>query len=314
MKSNLNGLYPNIYQGVKETDALSDLGDVQFNHYFTEMDTARDNQFALSADATGIIGLELIYGIRANPATESIEFRRQRLLGRMQMKVPFTFRFLLQRLDEVIGAGKYHAWLSRGRWNMRLGGWQLGRVAFREQPFTLYISTVAESVSWYEEIVVFVNKIKPANLVFAINPYIKQGIGMSEEVGGYLTRYNYMLGSWRLEGKAFQTEFAREVVKVPQNPSISSEMLAEHARLTAALISAVRLNGTVLLEELQKIVVDGVTTIRYIVTPELGLTEITRIEMLNASGAATADSRVFIPVSSASQLILEHNISHKEMS
>lgn len=313
MQSNLRSLYPSIYRDVSETDALSDIGDAQFNQYFTEMDNARKNQFALTAGKHGITMLERIYQIKANPAIEELEFRRQRLLGRMQLKVPFTFCFLLQRLDEVVGAGKYRAWLSRGHWNSMLGSWRLGRTPFRDQPYTLYVSTVADNVGWYEEIQVFVNTMKPANLIFTINPYLAHGIAISEQIEAQLIRHNYVLGGWRLEGKAFRTNHAKEVVKVPQNASITSDTLADHAQLTASLIASVRLNGVVQPEQLQIYVSDRIATVRYFVTPNLGLTEITLIELLDAENCVKSASHVFIPVPKASQIVLEHSISHEEM-
>lgn len=312
MRSDLQALYPTIYRGILETDLLCEAGDAQFNDYFSAMDAARQNQFALTADATGITALERIYEIRANPAAEDLEFRRQRLLNRMRMKVPFTFAFLLERLDEVIGKDKYKAWISRGDWCSRLGSWQLGVDPMREQPYTLYVSTAAKHVSWYEEIHVFVEKIKPANIVFAMNPLIRQGFVMHEQIDAATKVYNYTLGNWKLGAKAFESKFPKEMVKVPYDPSLTAVCLQEHARLTAAQVVKVRLNGSVLVDNLQKVVVGQTATFRYIVTAESGLNEITRIELLGEDGDVRSESLVFIPIPATGQVVLEHSIPHEE--
>ncbi len=111
MRSDIRSLYPSIYRGVLETDILADIEDLQFNNWFSEMDDARNNQFILTADIRGIEAFERVYEIQANPSEEDIEFRRRRVLAKMLMRIPFTWRFLLQYLrqvDEGYTAALYH--------------------------------------------------------------------------------------------------------------------------------------------------------------------------------------------------------------
>lgn len=313
MRSDLHGLYPSIYNEVLETDILADVGDIQFNEFFALMDNARKNQFVLTADERGIAAFERIYEIRADPAIENLEFRRERLLNRIRTSPPFTFRFLLQRLDEIIGAGKYKAWLGRGRWHTRLGSWVLGRTPFRDPEYTLFIEATAQDTSWYQEVQIFVNKIKPANIVYTITPLIARGIEISESIsamprswnyrlGGWQlgpsafmtekpahpTTWNYRLGGWRLGSATFGTEPLMEVVKLPVSPSIQPSFLGAHARFSASEIAAVRLNGAYTISDLKKAVDGPVTTIQYVITPSSGLKEITQIELLRAPEYDTA--------------------------
>lgn len=271
------------------------------------------NQFLLTADEYGISRWEKMFRIMANPAAEDLEFRRQRLLNRMQMKVPFTFRFLLQRLDDMIGPGKYNAWLGRGDWNYTLGSWALGREAFREPEYTLHIEAAVSDIHWYHEVQVYINSIKPANIVYVLSPLVAGGIVMSESIRAALRRWNYRLGSWGLGGKPFLTDTAEEpagwnyalgkwalgkkpfgnepvmeVVKLPESSSITSLFLGLHAQYTAAEIETVRLNGSYIITDIKKHAEAGVTTLRYVVTPASSLGEITRIELLNACSPKTA--------------------------
>ena len=302
MRSDLQNLYPPIYRGILETDLLTQAGDTQFNQYFSEMDDARKNQFALTADAAGLTALERIYEIRANPATDDVEFRRQRLLNRMRLKVPFTFRFLIQRLDDVIGAGAYKAFLGRGSTDDYL-----------DQAYTLYVSVPVNRVGWYEEIRVFVDKIKPANIVFAMHPLVPSGIAIGEQIAAQSAKYHYLLGTWRLGQNAFYTLDNREVVKVDQIPSITEIALTGHAEFTADQIVSVRINRQILIDSLQKDVASGDTTIRYTVRSDMGIAEITEVELLLENGAAWSASRLAVPVPTNGQIVMEHFISHREV-
>ena len=291
----------------------------------------------LTADVRGIEAFERIYEIKANPATEDLEFRRQRILNRMQMKVPFTFRFLLQRLDDLIGPGKYKAWLGNGKWHYRLGSWQLGRETFRDPEYTLYIETATSDVHWHHEVQVFVGKIKPANMVYVLSPLVAQGMEMAETIrvapriwnyrmGGwrlgrnpFLTDmadvpsdWNYSLGSWALGRKPFGSSPTMEVVKLPETSSTTPLFLNLHAQYSAAEITAVRFNESYILSDLEKRAEGGITTLCYIVTPVSGLQEITRIELLNDAGDVLDSAAVFVPVPAADQLTFQHTITHKE--
>ncbi|EJW14710.1 hypothetical protein PAV_11c00510 [Paenibacillus alvei DSM 29] len=61
-----------------------ELGDAR-----EKIDRLLDDQFVMTSSAEGIKRRESMLGIQADPATEPIEFRRQRILNRYQMKPPF---------------------------------------------------------------------------------------------------------------------------------------------------------------------------------------------------------------------------------
>jgi len=101
MRSDISALYPSIYNGILETDILAEIGDIQYNQLFDEITAARRNLFVMTADARGVEAFERVYNIRADMQTETLEFRRQRLLNRMNTVPPFTIRFLRERLDSI---------------------------------------------------------------------------------------------------------------------------------------------------------------------------------------------------------------------
>lgn len=313
MRSNIGSLYPTIYNGVLETDILTEIEDKQFNKYFEHMDTARRNQFVQTADVQGIEDTERIYRIRANPQTEDLDFRRQRLLLRMQTAPPFTMPFLRERLDKIIGVGKYRAWLTMGERNYILGSWQLGRKSFRESAYTLNVSAVTPDTNWYHEVHVLIGRIKPGNIIFSFFPMMTAMIGITETISQTNTKWHYKLnGGWKLGATPFSSMGNPEVVKMPDQKSLKESFFNLHANFTAAEVAKVLINNTVEVTVfLQKDAQDGVTTIRYVLSDGHGLNEIINIKLLRDDDTILSESAVYIPVTD--MVTLQHIFNHGEV-
>jgi hypothetical protein len=149
-----------------------------FDNLDTETEKVRDNQYVLTADIDGIIAYEKMLNITPKPATETIEFRRQRIINRLSMVPPFTFRFLKQRLDEIIGVDRY--------------------IASIDYPnYTLYIESSAENQEWFHEIFVTITKLKPANIVFINRPLVYEEIRAGESINLTQVNFNYRLHQFR---------------------------------------------------------------------------------------------------------------------
>ena len=88
--------YPEIMQAY--TAALDDM---EIN-----IGQIRDNMFIQTCDASTIALYEQLFGITPQPG-DTLEARRNRVLNRLSMVVPFTERYLRARLDEMYGAGTY---------------------------------------------------------------------------------------------------------------------------------------------------------------------------------------------------------------
>lgn len=92
---------------------------------------------------------EQVLHIRAKPLTETLSFRRQRILSRLCTRPPFTLAFLYQQLDTLLGVG---------RWTCRV-----------DYPaYLLTIGTHVEDKLHREELIHMVNQIKPAHIVFGM--------------------------------------------------------------------------------------------------------------------------------------------------
>jgi len=291
--SDIKQYLPNIYDAILEFEELIASENTLFDNLDTETEKVRDNQYVLTADIDGIIEYEKMLNIIPKPATETIEFRRQRIINRLSMVPPFTFRFLKQRLDEIIGVDRYTASIDYPN-------------------YTLYIESSAENQEWFHEILVTVTRLKPANIVFINRPLVYEEIRAGESINLTQVNFNYRLGStWVLGLKPFASLDDTGVIKVATTPSIKQDLLNHMATFTASDIAAVRINGTFMVSVfVTKTAINNMATIEYEISETDGIPEITQIELLDSVGTVLTDSAVYVPI--LERVILKHTILVKE--
>lgn len=103
---------PDIYDGIKETDELTETVAVELD----ELDNARKRvdveQFIMTASEKFIRMRERGYDIRADPSIESLDFRRRRLIVRQSTRLPITQRKVWEILDNLVGVGNWEEYLN----------------------------------------------------------------------------------------------------------------------------------------------------------------------------------------------------------
>ena len=284
-------LFPSVYDGVLEISVLSETDDVLLDRALAKLERAQLNQFILTADEETISVYEKMFSILANPTTETLQFRRERILNRMSLRPPFTMRWLQNKLDEIIGVGKWNAYVDYAN-------------------RTLYIESFVVNQQWFNELRITINRIKPCNLVFVNKPLIVADVVANETIVSATKHYNYILGQWQLGQEPFATTDSEEVIKLPSVKSINPNLLADVASFSATEVVAVRLNGSVKLSDFTTKAGQGTTTIvEYEVKPAQA-SEITQIELLGTGDRVLTASAVYIPVTEA--VICKHAINFKE--
>lgn len=290
-KQSTRELFPSVYDGVLEISVLAETDDVLLDQALAQLEQAQLNQFILTADEETIEVYEKMFSILANPSTESLEFRRERILNRMSLQPPFTMRWLQNKLDEIIGVGKWNAYVDYAN-------------------RTLYVESFIVNQLWFNELRITINRIKPCNLVFTNKPLLIEDVLASETVFTSAKHYNYVLGHWQLGQKPFATVDPEEVIKLPSVKSINNNLLTDVAAFSASDVVAVRLNGSVKITEFTTKEGQGtMTLIEYEVKPEQAR-EITQIELLGTGDRVLTSSTVYIPVTEA--VICKHTINFKE--
>lgn len=287
----LNSFLPSVYDGVVEMDDIMFAEEQELNIARQEMYSAFANTFVLTADESGIVMFEKMLRIAANPMTEDLEFRRQRIINRLSMSPPFTFRFLKNKLDEIVGVGAWTAYIDFSN-------------------YTLYVESSAVNQMWYSEVEFTINRIKPCNIVFINVPRTSENINISEEISYYQLLWKYRLGSWRLGQFPFATSDGGGVIKVASTKSIGQTMLEDAANFVADDIAAVLINNTTKITEFQtKQVAGNLVTVEYEVTTSM-TNLISNIKLLRADDAVLTQANVYVPVTQT--VISKHIITVKE--
>lgn len=241
-----------------------------------EITAIADNFFFQTMDAGSVSQWEQILGITPNLTTETLAFRRARLINRLSTRPPYTIWFLYQKLDELIGPGQ---------WTVNV-----------DYPnYTLYIESSAENQQYATEVAYTINTIKPAHIVFVNTPYVRTGLLLSETIELYQRNWNYNLGGWGLGVLPFASDVSKGVIKMPTTPSIQQALLTGTANFVSGDITSARINGSVTISSLEKSVSGSTLTVTYTV-PQDQATEVTLAELLDADGNVLTSSTVYVPV------------------
>lgn len=97
---------PPYYGGIAESDQLRTVENADLNGVAAELKTAFDRTFYLTADETAIAAYEAELGI-VPASTETLEYRRERLMSLRVTDARYTLPALYVMLDDVLGAGAY---------------------------------------------------------------------------------------------------------------------------------------------------------------------------------------------------------------
>lgn len=98
--------FPNYYDGMLEINTLSDVEMRLLNLLRDELTSVINNQWVLTADLSGVIKYEKMLNITPN-SNDSIEFRRERILNRLNQAAPYTITYLIRWLNIYLGQGTF---------------------------------------------------------------------------------------------------------------------------------------------------------------------------------------------------------------
>lgn len=285
--------FPRFYDGYVEIDAIIDTEDKAFEEIGVNFRRAINNQFIKLADEAGISAYEVLFDVIADPSTETLEERRDRLLNRVSVIPYYTTIFLRNRLDSLIGAGLYNLIIDYDN-------------------YTLYLESAVKNQLYYNEIAVLMSNIKPCNIVFINMPLVSQQIFVSEQVNVSKLTYNYVLGGqWKLGEKPFISYEDKGIIKGRSTNSMSSLMEAKYRQFTLSEITSVLINNTIRITTfLTKEEANGEAIIEYIVPQQKQNIEVINIKLLDKDGLICFESPVYVPV--YEDTIMKHNIIIKE--
>ncbi len=287
----LNSFVPTVYKDIVEINDIMTSEERIMDIARKEMVAAFANTFVLTSDEAGVIMFEKMLGITANVQTEDLEFRRQRVHNRLSMSPPFTFKFLQQKLDEIIGVDAWTAYIDFNN-------------------YTLYVESSAMDQNWYSEVEFTINSIKPCNLVFVNVPLTTATVNINEEISYAQLNWRYRLGSWKLGQHPFSTLTGGGIIKMAETKSIQQTLLDDTATFVAEDISYVLINNTIPISNFTlKQVSANVVTVQYEVTPDMTKL-ITSVKLMRDDSTALTHATVYVPVTQA--ILSKHTITVKE--
>ena len=98
--------YPPPYLDNKTVAVLSDVQQQQLDAIQDKINQIFKNNFVNTADLTGVENFERMLNIFAYPS-ETLEYRKIRIVARLTQTPPFTRLFLLSFLDLIFGINQY---------------------------------------------------------------------------------------------------------------------------------------------------------------------------------------------------------------
>ncbi|MDL2215970.1 YmfQ family protein [Ruminococcaceae bacterium OttesenSCG-928-N02] len=288
MPIDLRERLPDIYKGnggqgtsVLETDALMFAENSVFEQALNDFARVQANQYVATADITGIERYEKMLSIIANPATESLEFRRARILNRFALHPPYTLKWLQSRLDSIIGVGAWETVVDYDN-------------------YTLYIDSASEDQGWYNEFHITMALIKPANIVFINRPLFQSVVGASVELSGSEKQYNYRAGT---------TAFASEttplvslnsigVLKMASTPSVQQEFLNMLANSANSNVAYILVNDILRIDVFERTVTSNVLEIVFAVAQAnaSGITVMENVKLCASDDTVYDSSPCNVPV------------------
>lgn len=185
---------PEIYHDVIDFVELTETETLEVISVETAVQRLLNDQFVDTASESSIRRREKILGIQADPSTETLDFRRKRLINRYSTKPPFTIRYLQRQLDNLVGAG-------------------LTIVSVDVQNFTLTVTANINDASVFKEVEHTVKVIKPANIIYQQQTSLEDVIEFQERISKRNILWNYKLGSWKLGEKPFANLGAEVIIK-----------------------------------------------------------------------------------------------------
>lgn len=289
---NIKSYFPPLYNDILEIDTLVKIENDLFENLNSEFEKAIKNEYVITADKETIKKYETLLRINDGDDKE-LSFRRQRILNRLAMNMPFTLKALKQKLDELIGKGNYNIFINPGK-------------------FTLYIESKILNQTWFNETYITINKMKPANIVFINKPFVDEKILANEELMLAQREYNYRLGStWRLGTLPFKSLHEKGAIKLKQNNSIQKYFLYELKGFALSRIGYVKLNNVKVINEfITKDIVNGQLTLEYAVLKSFDLNEITKVDVYTSDNKLLTSIDLYVPI--IEDLELKHVINIEE--
>lgn len=262
--------FQEILQNINDFKAMSASNNVQNGLLADEMEQFEFDLYFDTMQESVVKIHENFFGISSLPS-ETLQFRRERVKSRYNIKPPFSRHYMKEKLDLIIGEGKYK--LSINCLNK-----------------SITVEASMEDKPYFEELYVTFNLIKPCTMVFITKPYTACGIKISDAISRRTVQFYKMNGTKKLDGwKLGNVGDSMEVMSMTD----TTNLVLEEKNSIKEKISKILINDTLEITDFSKSIVNDSVELSYYV--DSIVTEVTNIKILKADNTVLTESKVYVP-------------------
>lgn len=163
--------WPPILQEIKEFQKIAEIENPELTKLWQEIESIVDDQFIETATERGIARREKILNVIPF-ADDTLESRRFRVRGLWNEKLPYTYRVLLEKLENLCGEDGYKVILNAGE-------------------YTICIKVAIVAKRMIDAVKEITNRMLPANLAINVELLYRQHITLGEYTHEYLGQYTH---------------------------------------------------------------------------------------------------------------------------
>ena len=164
-------LWPPIMRELKEFQKIAEIEGSLFEQLEQEIEDLVNDQFIQTATEKGIARREKM--LKISPfVDDTLETRRFRVQSLWADKLPYTYRVLVERLDNLCGPDGYVMELNAGE-------------------YSLDIKIELTKRRMFDEVVRFTRQMVPANIVITVELRYTQHLNLANYTHGQLSQYTH---------------------------------------------------------------------------------------------------------------------------
>ena len=168
---NLLSYQSKIIQEIREFKVLSEIENPKLECVWQAVEDAINDQFATSLTDNGCKRWESIMKINAKD-TDDLDFRRFRILSKLNEQLPYTYRMLEVQLRTLCGDNGY-------------------KIVLRNNEYTLAVKIALASKNKYSDVESTLRKYVPANIVLDVSLMYNTHEIISQFTHEQLANYTY---------------------------------------------------------------------------------------------------------------------------
>lgn len=265
------GDFQEVIQNINDFKAMAASNNIQNGLLVDDMEQFECDLYFDSMQESVVKMHENFFGIVSVPG-ETLPFRRERVKSRYNIKPPFTRHYMKEKLDLIIGEGKYNLTVNC-----------LNK--------SITVEASMEDKPYFEELYVTFGLIKPCTMVFITKPYTKSGLVLSNSSEYAKVTYRKMGSGMKMNGWKMGTKRdSKEVKSVTDSSNLVSLTLNDVYEKVAEL----KVNDSMLISIFAKKKNSDCVEITYNI-PDGTMTEITNVKLLDKEGTVLTDSKVYVP-------------------